>query len=73
MLYEHKNDHIRVFCASGARGNGSAHLHRAKYQPKGGPDGGDGGRGGHVIIRADHRLRRAALRLMRNYLEEGLL
>lgn len=49
-------DHIRVFCASGAGGNGSAHLHRAKYQPKGGPDGGDGGRGGHVIIRADARL-----------------
>lgn len=49
-------DHIRVFCASGAGGNGSAHLHRAKYLPKGGPDGGDGGRGGHVIIRADARL-----------------
>lgn len=49
-------DHIRVFCASGAGGNGFAHLHRAKYQPKGGPDGGDGGRGGYVIIRADARL-----------------
>lgn len=49
-------DHIRVFCASGAGGNGSAHLHRAKYIPKGGPDGGDGGRGGHIIVRADSRL-----------------
>ncbi len=49
-------DHIRVFCASGAGGDGSAHLHRAKYLPKGGPDGGDGGRGGHVIVRADAKL-----------------
>ena len=49
-------DHIRIFCASGAGGNGSAHLHRAKYIPKGGPDGGDGGRGGHIIVRADSRL-----------------
>ena len=49
-------DHIRVFCASGAGGDGSAHFHRAKYLPKGGPDGGDGGRGGHVIVRADGRL-----------------
>lgn len=32
-------DHIRIFCASGAGGNGSAHLRRAKYNPKGGPDG----------------------------------
>ena len=49
-------DHIRVFCASGAGGDGSAHFRRAKFQPKGGPDGGDGGRGGHVIVRADSRL-----------------
>lgn len=49
-------DHIRIFCASGAGGNGSAHLRRAKYNPKGGPDGGDGGRGGDVIIRCDSRL-----------------
>ena len=50
-------DHICIFCASGAGGNGSAHLRRAKYNPKGGPDGGDGGRGGDVIIRSDSRLR----------------
>ena len=49
-------DHIRVFCASGTGGDGSAHFRRAKFQPKGGPDGGDGGRGGHVIVRADSRL-----------------
>ncbi|MBQ3812485.1 MAG: GTPase ObgE, partial [Bacteroidales bacterium] len=39
-------DYVRIFCASGHGGAGSAHLHRAKYVPKGGPDGGDGGRGG---------------------------
>lgn len=49
-------DHIRVFCASGKGGDGSAHLHRTKFLPKGGPDGGDGGRGGHVIVRADSHL-----------------
>lgn len=49
-------DHIRVFCAAGAGGDGSAHLHRAKYLPKGGPDGGDGGPGGSIILQADSRL-----------------
>ena len=49
-------DYVKVFCASGAGGDGSAHLHRAKYLPKGGPDGGDGGRGGHIIVRADSHL-----------------
>jgi len=46
-------DYVKIFCASGHGGAGSAHLHRAKYVPKGGPDGGDGGRGGHVILRAN--------------------
>lgn len=46
-------DYVRVFCASGHGGAGSSHLHRAKYIPKGGPDGGDGGRGGHIILKAD--------------------
>ena len=46
-------DFVKIFCASGHGGAGSAHLHRAKYVPKGGPDGGDGGRGGHIILRAD--------------------
>ena len=46
-------DYQRIFCASGHGGAGSTHLHRAKYVAKGGPDGGDGGRGGHVILRAN--------------------
>ena len=46
-------DFVRIRCVSGHGGAGSAHLHRAKYVPKGGPDGGDGGRGGHVILRAN--------------------
>lgn len=46
-------DYVKVYCASGHGGAGSVHLHRAKYIPKGGPDGGDGGRGGHIILRAN--------------------
>ena len=46
-------DYVKIFCSSGHGGAGSAHLHRAKYIPKGGPDGGDGGRGGHVILKAN--------------------
>lgn len=46
-------DYVKIFCASGHGGSGSVHLHRAKYVPKGGPDGGDGGRGGHIILRAN--------------------
>ena len=46
-------DYVKIYCASGHGGAGSAHLHRAKYIPKGGPDGGDGGRGGHIILRAN--------------------
>ena len=49
-------DYVRIFCASGHGGSGSAHLHRAKYVPKGGPDGGDGGRGGHIILRVNPQL-----------------
>ena len=49
-------DYVRIFCASGKGGAGSAHLHRAKYVPKGGPDGGDGGRGGHIILRVNPQL-----------------
>ena len=49
-------DYVRIFCASGHGGAGSAHLHRAKYVPKGGPDGGDGGRGGHIILRVNPQL-----------------
>ncbi len=46
-------DYVKIYCASGHGGAGSTHLHRAKYVPKGGPDGGDGGRGGHIILRAN--------------------
>ena len=46
-------DYVKIYCASGHGGAGSTHLHRAKYIAKGGPDGGDGGRGGHIILRAN--------------------
>ncbi len=49
-------DYVKVYVASGKGGQGSAHLHREKYIAKGGPDGGDGGRGGHVIIRGNSNL-----------------
>lgn len=49
-------DYIKIHAASGKGGKGSAHLHREKYITKGGPDGGDGGRGGHVIVRADKNM-----------------
>lgn len=46
-------DYVKIFCRSGNGGAGSMHLRREKYVPKGGPDGGDGGRGGHIILRAN--------------------
>ena len=46
-------DYVRIHCVSGHGGAGSTHLHRAKYVPKGGPDGGNGGRGGHIILKAN--------------------
>ena len=49
-------DYVKLHVASGNGGKGSAHLHREKYITKGGPDGGDGGRGGHVIIKANPNL-----------------
>ena len=49
-------DYAKIFCRSGNGGNGSAHLAREKYKPKGGPDGGDGGRGGHIIIRGNKQM-----------------
>jgi len=49
-------DYVKVQIASGNGGKGSTHLHREKFVAKGGPDGGDGGRGGHVIIRANPNL-----------------
>ena len=49
-------DYVKVYVSSGNGGKGSTHLHREKYVEKGGPDGGDGGRGGHVIIRGNSNL-----------------
>lgn len=49
-------DYIKIFCRSGNGGRGSAHLRREKFIPKGGPDGGDGGRGGHVILRGNDQM-----------------
>ena len=49
-------DYVKLFISSGNGGKGSIHLHREKYITKGGPDGGDGGRGGHVIARANSNL-----------------
>lgn len=46
-------DYVKIYCRSGRGGAGSAHLRREKYMPKGGPDGGDGGRGGHIILRGN--------------------
>ena len=46
-------DYVKIYCRSGRGGRGSTHMHRAKYLPKGGPDGGNGGRGGHVILRGN--------------------
>ena len=47
-------DYVKIYCRSGKGGRGSMHMHRAKYQPLGGPDGGDGGRGGNVYLRGNH-------------------
>lgn len=49
-------DFVRIFCASGKGGDGSMHLRREKYVPKGGPDGGNGGRGGHIILRGNNQM-----------------
>ena len=47
-------DYVKIYCRSGKGGRGSIHLHRAKYMPNGGPDGGDGGRGGNIYLRGNH-------------------
>lgn len=46
-------DYVKIYCRSGKGGAGSTHFHREKFIQKGGPDGGDGGRGGHVILRGN--------------------
>lgn len=49
-------DYVKICCRSGAGGAGSVHFHRDKHTAKGGPDGGDGGRGGHIILRGNAQL-----------------
>jgi GTP-binding protein len=49
-------DYIRIFCRSGHGGAGCRHFMRTKYNPKAGPDGGDGGRGGHIILKGNTQL-----------------
>lgn len=49
-------DYVKINCRSGKGGAGSAHLRREKFVPKGGPDGGDGGRGGHIILQGNAQL-----------------
>ncbi len=49
-------DYVKIFCRSGKGGGGSVHFFRSKKTPKGGPDGGNGGRGGHVIVKGNAQL-----------------
>jgi len=49
-------DYVKIHCKSGNGGGGSTHFRREKYIPKGGPDGGDGGRGGHIILKGNKQL-----------------
>ena len=49
-------DYVKIYCRSGNGGKGSSHLHREKFVAQGGPDGGDGGRGGHVILKGNSQL-----------------
>ena len=49
-------DYVKIYCRSGKGGGGSMHFRREKYIPKGGPDGGDGGRGGDIILRGNAQM-----------------
>jgi len=61
-------DQIKVYARAGKGGDGSVHFHRGKFRPKGGPDGGDGGRGGSVILEVD-----PSTDSLRNYVFNGKL
>ncbi|MCO5249702.1 MAG: GTPase ObgE [Chitinophagales bacterium] len=56
MANENFVDYVKIFMRSGKGGAGSRSFLRAKYMPKGGPDGGDGGRGGHIIVKGNNQL-----------------
>jgi GTP-binding protein len=56
MANENFIDYVKICFRSGSGGSGSVHFYRAKYIPKGGPDGGDGGRGGHIILRGNRNV-----------------
>lgn len=56
MQHDNFIDYIRIFCKSGNGGAGSCHFLREKFRPNGGPDGGNGGRGGHIILRGNKNL-----------------
>ena len=49
-------DYVKIHCRSGKGGAGSTHFRREKFIPKGGPDGGDGGRGGHVYLKGNQQM-----------------
>lgn len=49
-------DYVKIYCRAGNGGPGSKHFRREKFEPKGGPDGGDGGRGGHIILRGNDQM-----------------
>ncbi|MCF8369962.1 MAG: GTPase ObgE [Bacteroidales bacterium] len=49
-------DYVKINCRSGKGGAGSAHFFRSRSNPRGGPDGGDGGRGGHIILKGNEQL-----------------
>ena len=49
-------DYVKIYCKTGKGGAGSSHFRREKYVPLGGPDGGDGGRGGHIVLQGNAQL-----------------
>jgi GTP-binding protein len=64
-------DHVRVCCRSGKGGDGKVHFHRDKFTQKGGPDGGDGGRGGHILVKGSkHRWTLIHLRYHKHIIAE---